>query len=259
MIGDPTGRSETRKPLSREQIVANAETYRAQVFKILDPALTEVRFNSEWMDELDVRGLIEIAAKLSVARLLERDDFEKRLAAAGAAVPARAALSADPGLRFGRAARRRRNRRHRSEVQHAGRARAATRVRPGAAGRHDDAAARGTRRRAQDVEVLRQLRRADRRAARHVRQADVDSGSADAALLRAADRRRRRPSWRRSVRRGASDGIQEAPRHDDRRRISRRRRRQRRARSTSRASFSAAKFRRTCRSFASPRTSGSAS
>ena len=80
MIGDPTGRSETRKPLTREQIVANAETYQRQVAKILDPALTEVRFNSEWMDQLDVRGLIEIAAKLSVARMLERDDFEKRLA-----------------------------------------------------------------------------------------------------------------------------------------------------------------------------------
>jgi len=80
MIGDPTGRSETRKPLTREQIIANAETYQRQVSKILDPALTEVRFNSEWMDKLDVRGLIEIAAKLSVARMLERDDFEKRLA-----------------------------------------------------------------------------------------------------------------------------------------------------------------------------------
>jgi tyrosyl-tRNA synthetase len=80
MIGDPTGRSETRKPLTREQIVGNAETYQRQVSKILDPALTEVRFNSEWMDKLDVRGLIEIAAKLSVARMLERDDFEKRLA-----------------------------------------------------------------------------------------------------------------------------------------------------------------------------------
>jgi tyrosyl-tRNA synthetase len=80
MIGDPTGRSETRKPLTREQIVVNAETYQRQVSKILDPALTEVRFNSEWMDKLDVRGVIEIAAKLSVARMLERDDFEKRLA-----------------------------------------------------------------------------------------------------------------------------------------------------------------------------------
>jgi tyrosyl-tRNA synthetase len=79
-IGDPTGRSETRKPLTRDQIVANAATYQRQVSKILDPALTEVRFNSEWMDKLDVRDLIGIAAKLSVARMLERDDFEKRLA-----------------------------------------------------------------------------------------------------------------------------------------------------------------------------------
>jgi tyrosyl-tRNA synthetase len=81
MIGDPTGRSETRKPLTREQIDRNAETYRKQAFKILDPAVTEVRFNSEWMNDLGVARLIEIAAKISVARLLERDDFEKRLAA----------------------------------------------------------------------------------------------------------------------------------------------------------------------------------
>ncbi len=79
-IGDPTGRSETRPPLKREQITRNAETYRTQAFQILDPDRTEVRFNSEWMDELGVRKLIEIAAHISVARLLERDDFEKRLA-----------------------------------------------------------------------------------------------------------------------------------------------------------------------------------
>ncbi|MGO9607378.1 MAG: tyrosine--tRNA ligase [Candidatus Binataceae bacterium] len=81
MIGDPTGRSETRKPLSRDQISANAETYRGQVFKILDPKLTEVRFNSEWMDAMGVRDLIKLAAHLSVARMLERDDFEKRMSA----------------------------------------------------------------------------------------------------------------------------------------------------------------------------------
>ncbi|HKM99041.1 MAG TPA: tyrosine--tRNA ligase [Candidatus Binataceae bacterium] len=79
MIGDPTGRSETRKPLTREQISANAETYRGQVYKILDPKLTEVRFNSEWMEAMGVRDLIRIAARLSVARMLERDDFEKRI------------------------------------------------------------------------------------------------------------------------------------------------------------------------------------
>src|SRR5579885_1724475 len=81
MIGDPTGRSETRKPLTPEEIKRNAETYRRQVFKILDPARTEIRFNSEWMAKMDVAELIRIAARLSVARMLERDDFEKRLKA----------------------------------------------------------------------------------------------------------------------------------------------------------------------------------
>src|SRR6266404_5077993 len=79
MIGDPTGRSETRKPLTREQIEQNAETYRRQVSKVLDVSKIELRFNSEWMDKMSIRELIQIAAKLSVARLLERDDFEKRL------------------------------------------------------------------------------------------------------------------------------------------------------------------------------------
>jgi tyrosyl-tRNA synthetase len=79
MIGDPTGRSETRKPLSPEQIRLNAETYQQQVSKVLDLSKTEIRFNSEWMNLVDTRKLIEIAAKLSVARMLERDDFEKRL------------------------------------------------------------------------------------------------------------------------------------------------------------------------------------
>ena len=80
MIGDPTGHSETRKPLTREEIVVNADTYQRQVSKILDPARTEVRFNSEWMDRMSVSELIRLAARLSVARLLERDDFETRLA-----------------------------------------------------------------------------------------------------------------------------------------------------------------------------------
>jgi tyrosyl-tRNA synthetase len=80
-IGDPSGRSETRKPLGRNEIERNAETYKRQVFKILDPARTEIRFNSEWMDKLSLRELIGIAAHISVARLLERDDFEKRLEA----------------------------------------------------------------------------------------------------------------------------------------------------------------------------------
>lgn len=80
MIGDPTGKNITRKPLTREQVAENALTYQQQVFKILDPAKTEIRFNSEWMDKLGAAGLIQLAAKYTVARMLERDDFAKRYA-----------------------------------------------------------------------------------------------------------------------------------------------------------------------------------
>ena len=78
MIGDPTGKNQTRPPLSREQILANARTYREQVFKILDPDRTEIRFNSEWCDKLGAEGMIRLASRYTVARLLERDDFSKR-------------------------------------------------------------------------------------------------------------------------------------------------------------------------------------
>ena len=78
MIGDPSGKSATRPPLTREQVKANAETYKEQVFKILDPAKTEVRFNSEWMDVLGVAEMIKLAGQYTVARMLERDDFDKR-------------------------------------------------------------------------------------------------------------------------------------------------------------------------------------
>ncbi|MDT8422561.1 MAG: tyrosine--tRNA ligase [Desulfuromonadales bacterium] len=78
MIGDPTGKNETRKALTRDQILANAETYREQVFKILDPQQTTVVFNSEWMGKLSAADLIGLAARHTVARMLERDDFHKR-------------------------------------------------------------------------------------------------------------------------------------------------------------------------------------
>ncbi len=78
MIGDPTGKNITRKPLTREEVEINAETYREQVFKILDPELTEVRYNSEWMDKLGSAGLVKLASRYTVARMLERDDFKKR-------------------------------------------------------------------------------------------------------------------------------------------------------------------------------------
>jgi tyrosyl-tRNA synthetase len=78
MIGDPTGKNVTRKPLTREQVLANAETYAAQVFKVLDRERTEVRFNSEWFGKMDASDMIRLAAQHTVARMLERDDFAKR-------------------------------------------------------------------------------------------------------------------------------------------------------------------------------------
>ncbi len=78
MIGDPTGKNITRKPLSREEVLENAKSYQAQIFKILDPAKTEVVFNSSWMNEMSSAELIQLAAKHTVARMLERDDFNKR-------------------------------------------------------------------------------------------------------------------------------------------------------------------------------------
>ncbi len=80
MIGDPSGKSVTRPPLTREQVLENAETYKAQVFKILDPAKTEVAFNSTWMDQLSPADFIRLASQYTVARMLERDDFSKRYA-----------------------------------------------------------------------------------------------------------------------------------------------------------------------------------
>lgn len=81
MIGDPSGRSATRPPLSREEVIENARTYERQIYKILDPERTLVMFNSSWMGEMDAAGLIRLAARWTVARMLERDDFAKRYAA----------------------------------------------------------------------------------------------------------------------------------------------------------------------------------
>lgn len=77
-IGDPSGKNATRPPLSKEQVLQNAETYKEQVFKILDPERTEIRFNSEWMDKMTAVDMVRLTAKYTVARILERDDFHKR-------------------------------------------------------------------------------------------------------------------------------------------------------------------------------------
>lgn len=78
MIGDPTGKNVTRKPLTREQVLENAKTYQEQVFKILDPEKTQIVFNSEWMGKMSAADLVQLAARNTVARMLERDDFSKR-------------------------------------------------------------------------------------------------------------------------------------------------------------------------------------
>ena len=78
MIGDPTGKNVTRKPLTRDEVQANAETYKQQIFKILDPDRTKVCFNSDWMGKMSAADMIELAAQHTVARMLERDDFHKR-------------------------------------------------------------------------------------------------------------------------------------------------------------------------------------
>ncbi|GHB55711.1 tyrosine--tRNA ligase [Psychrosphaera saromensis] len=80
LIGDPTGKNVTRKPLSKEDVLKNAETYKEQVFKILDPAKTTVAFNSTWFDQFSAADMIKLAARQTVARMLERDDFKKRYA-----------------------------------------------------------------------------------------------------------------------------------------------------------------------------------
>ncbi len=80
MIGDPTGKNVTRKALTKEDVLANAQTYKEQVFKILDPAKTTVAFNSTWMDKLGAAGMLKLASRQTVARMMERDDFKKRYA-----------------------------------------------------------------------------------------------------------------------------------------------------------------------------------
>ncbi|MBU1652787.1 tyrosine--tRNA ligase, partial [bacterium] len=78
MVGDPSGKSKTRPRLTKEDVLRNAETYKQQVFKILDPEATRIRFNSEWHEQWDVYGFLDLTSRLTVARMLERDDFSKR-------------------------------------------------------------------------------------------------------------------------------------------------------------------------------------
>ncbi len=190
LIGDPTGRSATRPPLTREQIDQNAETYKAQVFKILDRDKTEVRFNSEWLGKLGFEGFIRLAAKFTVSQMLEREDFHKRfeeekpIAMHELLYPIAqgydsVALEADVelggtdqkfNLLMGR------------ELQrHYGQPPQIVLTTP---------LLGGHRRRAEDVEVVRQLHRHHRSAAGDVRQGHVHLRRADVALLRTGHRRK---------------------------------------------------------------------
>ena len=130
MVGDPTGQSETRPPLTREQVDANAKTYLEQVYKILDREKTEVRYNSEWLGKLSSHEMVRLCGHYRLARMLEREDFRSRLDEEPADLRARAALPAAEGLRRGGAAIRRRAGRHRAEIQSAGGPRHPARIRP---------------------------------------------------------------------------------------------------------------------------------
>jgi tyrosyl-tRNA synthetase len=142
MIGDPSGKNQTRPPLSREQIAENAKSYRTQMAKVLDPEKTQILFNSEWSDKLGAEGMIRLAARYTVARLLERDDFAKRFSAREPIAVHEllyplmqgydsVAMKADVELGG-----------HRPEIQPAGWTRAAEGLRPGAAVHFDHALAR---------------------------------------------------------------------------------------------------------------------
>ena len=191
-VGDPSGRSATRPQLAPEEIDRNAETYRQQALKILDPERTEVRHNGEWLD-MPAEDLFRLARTSTVAQILERDDFAKRYAAGdpisvlellypllqgydSVAIEADVELGGTDqkfNLLLGR------------DVQQAYGVNAA--VDP----HHADPA--GDRRRAAHVQVARQLRRDHRPARRDLRQADADPGRGDARLLRAAARPAARP------------------------------------------------------------------
>ena len=174
MIGDPTGKNQTRPPLTREEILKNAQTYREQVFKILDPERTQILFNSEWSDKLGAEGMIRLASRYTVARLLERDDFSKRFKSNQPIAVHELLYPLMQG--YDSVA-------MKADVELGGTdqkfnllvgPRAAEGLRAGAAVRPHHAAARRPRRQGEDVEVARQLCRHRRAAAGDVRQADVD-------------------------------------------------------------------------------------
>ena len=175
LIGDPTGRNVTRKPLTREQIDENAETYKEQVFKILDEKETEVRYNSEWLGKLGYEGTIRLAAHFTVSQMLERDEFHKRFQAEQPislhellypVMQGYDSVALECDVELGGT--------DQKFNLMCGREIAAP-LRAEAADRADDADSRGAGRRAEDVEVAQQCDRHQRAAGGDVRQADVAS------------------------------------------------------------------------------------
>ncbi len=187
MIGDPSGRNTTRPPLTREQIEANAKTYQAQAGLILDAAKTEIRYNSEWSDPLGARGMIQLASRYTVARMMERDDFSKRFKA-GTPISVHeflyplmqgydsVALKSDLELggtdqKFNLLVGRALQAEYGQEPQ-------CIMTMP---------LLEGPRRRREDVEVEGQLHRRGRTCEQHVRQADVDQRRSDVEVLRSSE------------------------------------------------------------------------
>ena len=181
-VGDPSGRSDIRPELSPEEIEANALTYQEQAFKVLDRERTEVRHNSEWL-EMPSGQFFDLVRRFTVARLLERDDFQKRMEAQEGISTLELLYPGASGVRLGGGRGRHRDGGLRPEVQPPVRPRRADRVRPGAAVDPDHADPGGDLWRAEDVEVLRQLRRRDRRAGGHVREADERPRRRDGRVL----------------------------------------------------------------------------
>ena len=189
LIGDPTGRSKTRPPLDAEEIARERRDLQGAG---LQDSRSRPRRSSTSTPagsrRLAPKDSIRLAARYNVAQMLERRDFKQRFEARQADRGPRVSLSARAGVRLGVPGGRCRARRHRPAVQPERRPRHHAGLRPRGAGRDDDAAARGARRRREDVEEPRQLRRRDRAGRRDVRQADVDQRRADVAVLPAADR-----------------------------------------------------------------------
>ena len=166
LIGDPTGRNVTRKPLTREQIDENAETYKEQVFKILDAEATEVRYNSEWLGKLGYEGVVRLTSHFTVSQMLERDEFHKRFQAEQPislhellypVMQGYDSVALECDVELGGT-----DQRFNLRL----RARVAAALRAEAADRADDADSRGARRRAEDEQVSQQRHRHQRAAAR---------------------------------------------------------------------------------------------